>query len=288
MIEKLFLVFVIILAALLSGCISQNGGEVGSAGANIDVVTTIPPLAEFIRAVGGDKVSVSVLVPPGAEPHTFEPTPSQIMRIADADLYVENGAGLEFWMDRMLQADKNLTLIDSSKGIDLISEDGGDYDPHTWLSLRNAAVQVGNICGGLVMVDPANRAYYEKNRDSYLLKLKALDSELGEKFSRSEKKTFIVHHPAWTYFARDYGLSQIPIMENEKEPGPRYLSGIVALAKEEGIKTVFVEPEYNPKSAEVLASQMNCTVVYIDSLAENYLVNMQYVGSKIAESLEQR
>jgi zinc transport system substrate-binding protein len=151
--------------------------------------------------------------------------------------------------------------------------------------LRNAEVQVRNICDGLVGIDPANKAYYEENRDVYLQKLAALDSQLEENFSRSEMKSFVVHHPAWTYFARDYGLNQIPLMENEKEPGPKYLAEVVEQAKDLGIKTIFVEPEFNPKSAEVIAREINCTVTYIDPLAGNYLENMQYAGSEIAKSM---
>jgi zinc transport system substrate-binding protein len=284
-IEKFLLASAVILAVALSGCLSQNVGEVGSTGERIEVVTTISPLAEFINAVGGEKVSVSVLVPPGAEPHTFEPAPSQIKQIEDADLYVENGAGLEFWMKNLIGYANETSIIDSSKGVQLESEEGGEDDPHIWLSLRNAEVQVRNICDGLVGIDPANKAYYEENRDVYLQKLAALDSQLEENFSRSEMKSFVVHHPAWTYFARDYGLNQIPLMENEKEPGPKYLAEVVEQAKDLGIKTIFVEPEFNPKSAEVIAREINCTVTYIDPLAGNYLENMQYAGSEIAKSM---
>jgi zinc transport system substrate-binding protein len=205
--------------------------------------------------------------------------------MSKADLYVMNGAGLEFWIDRLLQANKDMTVIDSSKGIDLISESEDEIDPHIWISLKNAAVQVQNICSGLIQVDPANKDYYSQNRDSYLEQLKALDEELNSSFTASKKKIFVVHHPAWTYFARDYALEQVPLMENEKEPGPKYLSQVIDLARQNNITTVFIEPEFNPKSAEVIAKEMNASIKTLDPLAANYLNNMRYAGRAIASSL---
>ncbi|MDD4579816.1 MAG: zinc ABC transporter substrate-binding protein [Methanothrix sp.] len=283
--------------AALSGCISQDQPQSSALSDNasdnaqenatdkINVATTIAPLAEFVRAVGADRVAVTVVVPPGAEPHTFEPTPSLMVDMSKADLYVMNGAGLEFWIDRLLQANKDMTVIDSSKGIDLISESEDEMDPHIWISLKNAAVQVQNICSGLIQVDPASKDYYSQNRDSYLEQLKALDEELNSSFTASKKKIFVVHHPAWTYFARDYALEQVPLMENEKEPGPKYLSQVIDLARQNNITTVFIEPEFNPKSAEVIAKEMNASIKTLDPLAANYLNNMRYAGRAIASSL---
>jgi zinc transport system substrate-binding protein len=276
---------VLVLVALLlliCSCVSQNDG---SSSEKIKVVTTVAPLEEFIKSVGGDRVEVSVMVPPGAEPHTFEPTPSQMRQVAEADLYVQNGAGLEFWMDRILQVNEEMTIIDSSKGIDFIRESPEEIDPHIWISLRNAAVQVKNICDGLIEVDPANKEYYLQNKDSYLKNLRTIDAEFNNTFGSKEKRIFIVHHPAWTYFARDYELEQVPLMENEKEPGPKYLGEVIELARKNNITTIFVEPQFNPKSAEVIAREMNASIVTIDPLSGNYLDNMSNAGRKIAQSL---
>jgi len=296
-INKLLIFLTLLAMAALSGCISQDQPQSSALSDNasdnaqenatdkINVATTIAPLAEFVRAVGGDRVAVTVVVPPGAEPHTFEPTPSLMVDMSKADLYVMNGAGLEFWIDRLLQANKDMTVIDSSKGIDLISESEDEMDPHIWISLKNAAVQVQNVCSGLIQVDPANKDYYSQNRDSYLEQLKALDEELNSSFAASKKKIFVVHHPAWTYFARDYALEQVPLMENEKEPGPKYLSQVIDLARQNNISTIFIEPEFNPKSAEVIAKEMNASIKTLDPLAGDYLNNMRYAGRAIASSL---
>jgi len=283
-------IFALLLAVtLLCGCVSQDESNhatfSGNASHSIKVATTLAPLGEFVRAVGGEKVEVTVVVPPGAEPHTFEPTPSLMMDLAKADLYVMNGAGLEYWIDNLLAANKEMVVVDSSQGIDLLQENVGEIDPHIWLSLRNGAVQVENICSGLIKVDMQNRDYYIKNRDDYLEKLNALDKELNRTFAGKKMKMFIVQHPAWTYFARDYSLVQIPLMENEKEPGPKYLGVVIELARKNNISMIFVEPQFNPKSAEVIAREMNARIVPIDPLAGNYLDNMKNASREIALSL---
>ena len=293
-INKYILIFALLMAVtILSGCVSQDesssgtlfGNASGNASHRIKVATTIPPLGDFVKAVGGEKVEVTVVVPPGAEPHTFEPTPSLMMNVAKANLYVMNGAGLEFWMDKLLEANKRMVVVDSSQGVALLQERKGEIDPHVWISLRNAAFQVNNICSGLITVDPANKDYYIKNRDDYLQKLQSLDEELNQTFAGKKNRIFIVHHPAWTYFARDYDLSQVPLMENEKEPGPKYLGEMIDLARRNNITTIFIEPEYNPKAAEVIAREMNARIVTLDPLAENYHETMAYAGREIALSL---
>ena len=284
----LFLIALIVSIVSLSGCISQK-----DAHSQVRVATTIIPLGEFVQAVGGDRVSVTVLVPPGADPHTFEPAPSQIQAVADADVYVENGAGLESWMGSILQVNPHMLVIDTSKGISLLTGTGGEdtagginaADPHIWLTPRDAIIQVRNICDGLVQFDPSDKDYYINNRESFIKKLEDLDVYLNSTFAGTKEKKFIVLHPAWTYFARDYGLTQIAIEAEEKEPGPRYLAEVVDTAKANNITTVFVEPQYNPKSAEVIANEINGKVISIDDLAPNYIDNLRSVGEKIAQSL---
>ena len=141
-------------------------------------------------------------------------------------------------------------------------------------------------CNGLIQVDSANRDYYLRNRDALLEEMKALDREFSQTFAAKENKTFIVFHPAWSYLARDYGLVQVPIMEEEKEPGPQYLASLIDMAKKNDITTIFVDPQFNPKSAEVIAREMNATIVVLDPLAEDYLQNMRRTGEEISKSLK--
>ncbi len=278
----------LLITIALSGCVSQTENT-----AQVRAATTIIPLGEFVSAVGGERVDVSVLVPPGAEPHTFEPSPSQIRQVADADIYFKNGVGLENWVDNIIGVNPQMLVVDTSRNVSLItgtgeamSADGSiAMDSHIWLSPRRAMIQVQNICDGLIAVDPAGRGYYINNRDSYIAELRELDAYLNSTFAGTKKKKFIVLHPAWIYFARDYGLEQIAIETEEKEPGPRYLAEVVDTARANNITTVFVEPQYNPKMAEVIAKEIGGTVVSIDDLAPNYADNLRTVGEKIRESL---
>ena len=286
MMPLLVLLLLLLSVLLLSGCVSQR-----EATGQIKVATTIVPLGEFVHVVGGTRVSVTVLVPPGADPHTFEPSPSQIREVADADIYAENGAGLESWMDNILLVNPHMLVVDTSKGVSLVAgtgetaDRGRAMDNHIWLSPRNAMIQVRNICDGLTRVDPAGKDYYSNNRDNYIVKLKELDAYLNSTFAATKKKKFVVLHPAWTYFARDYGLTQIAIDVEEKEPGPRYLTEVVTAALANNITNVFVEPQYNPKMAEVISKEINGKVVSIDDLAPNYIENLKSVSEKIAESM---
>lgn len=293
---KNFSLFVIILAAaILSGCLSEEENPVDIVQADpfskessdiVSAATTIAPLKGLVSAVGGNKVKIEVMIPPGAEPHTYEPTPSQMKGIARADIYIMNGVGLEFWMEKALEVNENMLIVDSSQGVELLGEEREMRDPHIWMSLRNAAIQVENICIGLIQVDPANEDYYLQNKDRVLKEMKALDKELDQTFAAKENKTFVVYHPAWSYFARDYSLVQVPIMEEEKEPGPKYLAGLIDLARKDNITVIFVDPQFNPKTAEVIAREMNATIVVLDPLAENYLQNMRHTGEEISKSLK--
>jgi len=303
--SRVLVLALILPICLLSGCISTDEPAQPDNSGKVNVVATTVPLGHFTEMVGGDRVTVAVLVPPGTNLHTFEPSPSKLVEVEDADLYVKNGAGLEIWMERIIQANEDMLVVDSSSGVDLIeTTDSDDHghganlgahdaheniltaDPHIWLSPKNGMIIVENICEGLMVVDSDNADIYQKNRDDYLDKLAELDRELNSTFSQTEKKEFIVLHPSWSYFARDYDLVQVPILESEKEPGPRYLAEIVEIAREKKITTIFVDPNFNPKSAEIIAREIDGKVVPLDPLAENYIENMRHAGREIASSLD--
>ncbi|MDF0591319.1 zinc ABC transporter substrate-binding protein [Methanotrichaceae archaeon Mx] len=314
-----------ILALILSlapftGCISTDEVEEPAEVDKVKVVATTVPLAAFTKAVGGDLVEVSVLVPQGANPHTFEPTPSKLSEVAEADLYIKNGAGLEIWMERIIGANRRMLVVDSSSGIDLLEGrcdhdhhhdqgyGGGEMeeedhhhhhrpsprdrhpsiltaDPHIWLSAKNAAIMAEKICHGLMEVDPENSDAYRENLAAFKRELEELDLELASTFSGATGGKFIVLHPAWGYFARDYGLVQVAIHEEDKEPGPKQLRSIVDLARKEEIGTIYVDPSFNPKSGKIIADEIGGRVVVLDPLAEDYFDNMRKVAREISSGI---
>jgi len=254
----------------------------------IIVVVTIPPQAEFVEKIGGDKVKVIVMVPPQASPHVYEPTPSQLKEVSKAKLYAKVGSGIEFervWLNKILSLNKKMLVVDCSKGVKTI-EKNGHIDPHIWLSPKNAKIMVENIAQGLIEVDPKNREYYEKNKEEYIRELDALDKKIAQMLSKKKNRKILVYHPSWTYFARDYGLEQISIEENGKEPTPQYLMSVIKEAKDSNITTIFVSPQFNIKNAEIIAKEINAKIEVVDPLARNYTANMLKVAKSFAKALK--
>ena len=143
---------------------------------------------------------------------------------------------------------------------------------------------VENICQGLIEVDPANADEYRQNADAYQDELNALDREIAGALAQSGVKKIMVYHPSWAYFARDYGLEEIPIESEGKEPSPRGIGHLIEQAKEEHITVIFTSPEYSTRSAEVIADEIGGTVVLVSPLAKDYLANMRNVAAAFAGS----
>jgi zinc transport system substrate-binding protein len=300
--RKPYAVLLSVVSLILLGLAFLGSSCQGTSQPNdkIGVVVTILPQADFVESVGGEKVDVTVMVPPGADPHTYELTPSQMVKVSKAKMYAKVGSGVEFelaWMDKIIEQNKAMLVVDCSKGIQMMEmdehhgdEDGGELhqgkDPHIWLSPKNAKLMVENICGGLVQVDPQNEAYYIRNRDECLAKLDALDKDIQEGLSGIKNRRFIVFHPAWGYFARDYNLEQIPIEIGGKEPSAKDIASLIQKAEEQNIKIIFASPEFNPMSAEVIAKEIGGRVVFIDPLAKDYIKNMRLVLNELVQVME--
>ena len=276
-----------VLAASAISC-----GQAKQSSDKIGVAVTILPQAEFAESIGGDRINVTVMVPPGADPHTTELTPSKMTEVAEDKMYAKVGSGIEFelsYMDKIEAVNKNMLVVDCSKGIELVtSVDPNEpgMDPHIWVSPLNAKIMVQNICDGLVQVDPANKDYYEQNGDAYLQKLDALDQEIRSSLANIKNRAFIVLHPAWGYFARDYDLEQIPIEIGGKEPSAQDITRIIDEAKQRNIKIIFASPQFNPQMAEVIANEIGGKVVLIDDLARDYIENLHKVLNEMVQAME--
>ena len=277
------------ILALTASALSCGQEEVSD---KIGVVVTIQPQAEFVENVGGEMVKVTVMIPTGASPHTYEPTPGQMTEAAKARMYAKVGSGVEFelaYMDKIAAVNKNMLIVDCSEGIQLITSDDPNepgMDPHIWVSPRNAMIMVQNICEGLIQVDPENRAYYEMNRDTYLNKLDELDKEISDELADVQNRAFIVFHPSWGYFASDYNLEQIAIEVDGKEPSAQDIARIIEEAEKRNIKVVFASPQFNPQSANVIAKEIDGRVILIDNLARDYIENMQAVLNELSQAME--
>ncbi len=264
------------------------------------VVVTIPPLAEFVEKIGGEKVEISIMVPPGASPHSYEPTPGQLADVAKASVYVMVGTPIEFeivWLDKLLATNSQITVCNASQGIDLIPvRDAHDHtsvighghtnDPHVWVSPQNAMTMVTNICQTMITVDEKNRTYYEGNRDRYLVILDSLDTDIRRTLAQKQQKAFLVYHPAWSYFARTYGIEQIAIEVEGKEPTARVLQAIINQAREHRTDVIFASPQFNTKNVQLIAREIDGTVILIDPLARDYVSNIEKIAQVLADTME--
>lgn len=268
----------------------------------IGVIVTIVPQAEFVEKIGADKVSVVILVPPGASPHTYEPTPSQMQKVAKAKIYAKVGSGIEFelaWMDKIIATNPDMLIIDCSESIELIditshydeheleTHENQHFgkDPHIWTSPRNAKIMVENICNGLNEIDPSNKKYYTQNKDAYINDLEETNRKLSNSFSGLKVRKFMVYHPTWGYLAKDYELEQIPIEEEGKEPNPDGIAYLIDQAKENNIKVIFATPEFQTDIAETIADEIDGTVVLASPLEKDYISMLTKISDEIARSL---
>lgn len=288
---RLFVIALLLLTFSLPVTIAGCAKETENTGKTV-VAVSILPQAGFVEAIGGGRIEVVVMVPPGASPHTYEVTPDQMTQLSRAKMYAKVGSPVEFeltWMDKLISVNRNMLVVDCSKGIDLIMSQDPDepgMDPHIWLSVKNVRIMVQNICDGLVQVDAANKSYYEQNCADYLGKLTGLDNELMADLSDVKNRSFIVFHPAFSYFARDYNLTQIGVEQEGKEPDANYIVRLIKEAKEQDIRVVFVSPEYSTKSAESIAREIGGRVVIIDPLARDFISNMRAIESAIKQAME--
>ncbi len=291
-----------ILLCFSAGCVQrqETTGITGNAAPDLTVAVTILPQKQIVERIAGNHAKVIVLVPPGASPHTYEPTPGQLADISSADLYIKVGSGIEFeraWMDKIAALNPSMTIVNSSQGIGFLKSRGDEEedghspasggelgtDPHVWLSLRNARIMAENTYQGVAAADPSHAAEYRANADAFMGELDDLDASIARDVAARNISTFMVYHPSWSYFARDYGLVQIPIEADGKEPTATGVQNLIRQAKEKNITIVFASPEYSTRSAEVIADEMGGKVVLVSPLEEDYLRNMKNAASAFME-----
>ncbi|MCE5300311.1 MAG: metal ABC transporter substrate-binding protein [Spirochaetia bacterium] len=241
------------------------------------VVVSIVPLYNITKAITGDMADVTVMVPPGASPHTFSPKPGQLKSLAKADLFIMAGAGLEFWADKMVKASGNrkLKILSVTDGMALVNEeehvhDGhehtGSGNPHVWLDPVLAGRIAEKIETEVSLQDPANKPHYLKNLAIFKKKIKVLDAEIKTGVKKFRVKELVSFHPAWVYFESRYGLKEVGVIQTSpgKEPSPKQISDIIEQIKKYGITTIFAESQLPRKAADVIAKEAGVKVLILD------------------------
>ena len=280
-------------AALLA-CVLALGAAPASAAAKLRVVTTMSTLGSLIAAVGGERVALTNLVPVGASPENYQPTPHDILQLRTAHVLVQNGAGLEGWLAHTISSAKNpaMRIVTCTEGLPVR---GGN--PHLWMDPEFARAYVHKIRDAFVAADPAGKADYDRNTAAYDVQLTALEQWIQAQIATipAGQRNMIVFHDAWSYFNSRFGLRTIGVLEISpgQEPNPHAIGDLVALAKKYHVKAVFAEPEYSPKLIRALAVSAHITTVtnlYDDSLSadgsiHDYLGMLRYDTTTIVQAL---
>ncbi|MFA8432930.1 MAG: metal ABC transporter solute-binding protein, Zn/Mn family [Marinifilaceae bacterium] len=260
------------------------------------VTVSILPQKYFVERIAGQDFQVNVLIPPGASPATYEPTPAQMQNIAHSKVYFRIGH-IPFekaWMKKLLAGTKDLLVVDLSKGIELVRgpevrhgdhfHEGG-IDPHTWTSPLVVKKMAAGILEVLTEMKPEKKEEYLDNYKHFAAELDRLDRDAKEAFSGMQNKAFMIYHPAMSYFARDYGLHQVPIELEGKDPTPAYLKHVIANARELNIHVIFVQKQFSTENAQAVAREINGEVQAIDPLSEDWLKEMQRIVKVFQSSL---
>ena len=284
-----------------SNLAEKSASQVSQTG-KVNVSVSFNAMKELTKAVGGDKVNISVIIPDGTEPHGYEPKAQDLIDLSKADVFVYNGFGMETWADKAVKSANNpkLIAVEASKGAKPIADEDADeikeygqYDPHLWLSLKGAEIETKNIRDALVKADAADKSYFDKNCKTFTGKLENLFQEYNKKFKETPHKSFVTGHAAFAYFCRDFGLTQNSV-ENvfaEGEPSAKQLSQLIAYCKKNKVTTIFAEDMASPQVSKTLAEQVGAKVETIHTMessegSKDYLERMQDNLEKIYNSLK--
>jgi zinc transport system substrate-binding protein len=251
--------------------------------------------AFFVKKIAGDLVDVEIMVKPGSNPATYSPKPSQLKVISNSSLYFTIGVAFEkHWLQRFSSINNSMKLIDTTKNIKKIPmhndvHDSDEHhhkglDPHVWLDPMLVVKQVQVITEALIKEDPKNSELYLENEKKFIKELQNIDTKIKAIISKTKQKEFIVFHPAFGYFAKAYGLKQIAIEKEGKEPSVKYIKKVIDFAKKHNIKTLFVAPQFSQKSAKQIAKQIGGSVKSINPLSQDWDTNIINIAKSFYEN----
>src|SRR5574338_863180 len=275
---------IIPLSALLLWFSEHNNATGFSEKRQLKFLASFYPLYEFTKIIGGEKINVSTIIPPGIEPHDWEPSIQDLQKMQTSDMIVINGVGLEPWITKLVLVNPDILIVDTSNGISLLEKNKLVFsnqiqdDPHISLDPVLAKKQIQSITNGLIKIDPQNAEYYQENTKAYNTKLDLLDNKIRNELSICIKKDFLAFHDAFSYFAKEYGLNQntiIGVNPNE-EPTAVILQQIIQKSKNLNLHVIFTEEAVNPRVSEVIANEIGANVLILSPI-EVYEKNSDYI-----------
>jgi len=290
--------FLILLLSIIISSFIYSGGANESGTHQLMVYVSIPPQAYLVERIGGGNVSVEVLVKPGKDPHTFDPSPKEMVALAQSAIYFTIGFPFEEQLLAKIQkSNPQLSIITSDRGVERRNPDvPGDHhsaqgedeehsDPHVWLSVRNSMIIAVNIHNDLAEADPGNADEYKMNLKLLLQDLGVLDNKISRLLQPLQGRDFFVFHPSFGYFADDYALNQVAVEIEGKSPTPRQIEYLIEQAQAAGVKIIFVQPQFDRRSASVIADSIQGTVISLDPLAYDLIENFEDMAVKLEKAL---
>lgn len=246
------------------------------------VTVTIEPLRYFVERIAADKFTVNTMVPAGGNPETYEPSAQQLMALAESQLYIKVGSiGFErTWTDKLQTNAPQCTFISASKGVETIKDEHGDDDPHTWMSPKNALIIAENICEALIQADLADSIIFRQNLATLKKDILRTDQQVHTIVGNSQT-AFLVYHPVLTYYARDYGLKQLSVEREGREPSASDLKNIIAKAQQSGVETFFVQQEFANRNIDVVLSSIHARRVLINPLSYDWDKEMINIANEL-------
>ncbi len=291
------------LLPLTAGCNPADDHKAAAAAGRLPVFAGIQPLAYLVEQIGGKRVKVDVLVQPGQDPHTFEPTSRQILALGQAVLFFKIDMPFEnAILEKTHEANRQLKIVDATEGIQKLHLDAdgcelpasrehgreterGEPDPHVWLSPPLLKRIAKNIADSLCRADKPHERDYRRNLAAMLERLDSLDARVRQRLAPYRGRAFYVFHPGFAYFADAYGLREAAIEAGGREPTPKQLRTLVEQAAADGVKTIFIQPQYAPESALAVAKSLGGRVVTINGLAKDVIADIDDIAAKIENSM---
>ncbi len=288
MFRKALIIIMVFIGFLLNSCKSKEDKD-----RNL-VTVSILPQKYFVKNIAKEKFSVNVMIPPGASPATYEPTTKQMQLLSKSEVYFRIGH-IEFektWMSKFMSTNPKLEIVDLSENVNLLeghSHSPEEFnihsvDPHIWVSPPIAKTIAKNTLFTFERIDRYNEHFYKKNFNNLIKEIDSVHQAVKESLKGLETRKIIIYHPALTYYAREYGLEQIAIENDGKEPSPAKIKEIIDIAKENGIKKIFIQKQFSKDKAKTVADAIGAEIVSINPLAENWKKSILHITEQIAEN----
>ncbi len=283
---------VIILFAILILVFPVIYQKVEAQSDKITVAASIVPQETFVKKVGGDRVDIITMIPPGNSPANYAPSPQELTKFSEASIYFSMGvpADITNILPKAKDFNSDIKIVKLFKRVSKVYPHrefaAGKRDPHIWLSPKRVQVMIQEIASELSKLDSENKKFYHENAEKYVKELKEVDKKIQKSLTNLKTKAFIVYHPAFGYFADEYGLNMVAIEKGGKKATPKRLQEIIDLARKKNIKVIFYQAEVDSKQSQALAEELGGRTIKLDPLSADYIQNLQKMAKMFNSVLD--